>query len=54
MGVNKLDLVKFLVKNAEVLEKIITVSKEGVVKERTVEWIKSRAQSLVNSNRKTT
>ncbi|XP_039130104.1 F-box/FBD/LRR-repeat protein At1g51370-like isoform X2 [Dioscorea cayenensis subsp. rotundata] len=54
VGVNKLDLVKFLVKNAEVLEKIITVSKEGVVKERTVEWIKSRAQSLVNSNRKTT
>ncbi|XP_039130399.1 F-box/FBD/LRR-repeat protein At1g78750-like [Dioscorea cayenensis subsp. rotundata] len=44
VGVNKLDLVKFLVKNAEVLEKIVTISGEGVAKERTIGWIKRRAQ----------
>lgn len=44
VGVNKLDLVKSLVKNAKVLEKIVTISAEGVAKERTIEWIKRRAQ----------
>ncbi|KAJ0966121.1 hypothetical protein J5N97_027259 [Dioscorea zingiberensis] len=46
-GINKLDLVRFLVKNADVLEKIITVSKDGVIKERTVQWIKNGAHSPV-------
>ncbi|XP_039130428.1 putative FBD-associated F-box protein At5g56700 [Dioscorea cayenensis subsp. rotundata] len=43
VGVNKLDLVGFLVKNAEVLEKIVTISAEGVAKEIVLEGIKGHA-----------